>query len=70
MAKDIHPSVQKVECTCSCGNVVEIMSTIGKPSIAIDVCFKCHSFYTGQQKVMRTTQVDKFYEKYKISSES
>ena len=64
MKPDIHPSYKQITVTCSCGNTFETRSTIGKP-IHIDVCSKCHPFYTGKQKIVDTGgRVDKFRRKY------
>lgn len=60
MKADIHPkyySSSKVN--CSCGQNFEIGST--KEMIETEVCFKCHPFYTGKEKVIDTAgRVDKF----------
>ena len=53
MKADIHPAYDKVSASCSCGNVIATRSTLGK-DLHIDVCSKCHPFYTGKQKVMDT----------------
>src|SRR5690349_88656 len=50
MKADIHPKYAKLTATCSCGNVIETGSTLGH-DIHIDVCSKCHPFYSGKQKV-------------------
>lgn len=49
MKAEIHPAYGKLIATCSCGNVVEVGSTLLE-SIHIEVCSKCHPFYTGKQK--------------------
>ena len=53
MKVDIHPSYGAIKATCSCGNVIETQSTLGK-DILIDVCSQCHPFYTGKQKILDT----------------
>ncbi|MBH98127.1 MAG: 50S ribosomal protein L31 [Rhodospirillaceae bacterium] len=64
MKKDIHPAYDKITITCSCGNTFETRSTNGA-DMHLDVCSKCHPFYTGQQKIMDTAgRVDKFRRKY------
>ena len=64
MKAKIHPVYKNISVTCSCGNIFQTRSTIGK-DLHIEVCSACHPFYTGQQKIMDTAgQVDKFRRKY------
>ena len=51
MKTDIHPNYGPIKATCSCGNVIETKSTLGK-DILIEVCSECHPFYTGKQKIL------------------
>jgi large subunit ribosomal protein L31 len=48
----IHPEYVDTTITCACGEVVRTRST--KPNIHVEVCSKCHPFYTGKQKLMDT----------------
>lgn len=65
MKPEIHPEYSEVTVTCSCGESFVTQSTLGKPELVIDVCSKCHPFYTGTQKIMDTAgRVDKFRRKY------
>jgi large subunit ribosomal protein L31 len=65
MQQDIHPSYNIVTVTCSCGNSFKTRSTLGEPALTIEVCSKCHPFYTGKQKIVDTSgRVDKFKQKY------
>tara|TARA_B100000809_G_C15093284_1_gene514037 strand:+ start:1535 stop:1750 length:216 start_codon:yes stop_codon:yes gene_type:complete len=65
MQKDIHPTYKKIKAVCSCGNTFETRSTLGKEIMNLDVCSKCHPFYTGKHKIMDTAgRVDKFKKKY------
>ncbi len=61
--KDIHPKYySKIKVQCSCGNIFEVGST--KESIETEVCFACHSFYTGKEKLIDSMgQVQKFKER-------
>lgn len=69
MKADIHPHYHKVSFKCSCGNVVTVNSTLGKEEQHIDVCGKCHPFYTGKQKLVDTGgRVNKFRAKYSKKS--
>ena len=64
MKAKIHPSYKNISVTCSCGNVFQTRSTIGK-DLHIEVCSACHPFYTGQQKIVDTAgRVDKFRRRY------
>ena len=59
MKKDIHPSFEKATITCACGNVLETRSTKG--DLKVEICSKCHPFFTGKQKLVDTGgRVDKF----------
>ncbi len=64
MKKDIHPDYKKVTITCACGEVIETSST--KENIHIEICSKCHPFFTGKHKLVDTAgRVEKFRRKYK-----
>lgn len=65
MKANIHPKMTQITATCSCGHVVVVDSTLGK-NISLDVCAKCHPFYTGQQKTLDAGgQIDKFKQRFK-----
>ncbi len=64
MKADTHPSYTAVKVTCSCGEIFETRSTSGA-ELNIEVCSKCHPFYTGKQKMVDTGgRVDKFRQRY------
>ncbi|CAL4325749.1 50S ribosomal protein L31 [Buchnera aphidicola (Neophyllaphis podocarpi)] len=66
MRKNIHPKYISVKAKCSCGNIIKIFSTISS-NINIDVCSKCHPFYTGKQRVLDNKgRVEKFNKKFKF----
>ena len=48
MKEQIHPDYQEVKVTCGCGNT--FMTGSVKKELRVDVCSKCHPFYTGQQR--------------------
>lgn len=50
MKKDIHPEYFDCTVTCSCGNTFKTRST--KKEIRVEICSKCHPFYTGKQKLV------------------
>ncbi len=59
MKSDIHPKTSLVTVRCACGNTFETLST--KEDLRVDICSKCHPFYTGKQKLVDTGgRVDKF----------
>ena len=64
MKQDIHPKYEAITATCSCGNVMNIRSTLGK-DINLDVCSSCHPFYTGKQRNVDTRgRVDRFKKRF------
>lgn len=64
MKKDIHPKYEKITVTCACGEIFETKSTLCK-DLLVEVCSKCHPFYTGKQgRVSTEGRVGKFQEKY------
>lgn len=65
MKKDIHPEYEETTITCACGNVINTRST--KKDIKVEVCSKCHPFYTGKQKLMDTGgRVDRFKKRFNL----
>ena len=69
MKEGIHPQYYQATVTCNCGNTFVTGST--KPEIHVEVCSKCHSFYTGQQKTARADgRIEKFNKKYGVKQES
>lgn len=64
MKQGIHPEYTEIKATCSCGNVMNIRSTLGK-DINLDVCSSCHPFYTGKQRNVDTGgRVDRFKKRF------
>lgn len=65
MREAIHPEYKTIKITCTCGSEFETGSTL-KDDLHIEVCSKCHPFYTGQQKLVDTAgRVEKFRNRYK-----
>lgn len=59
MRDGFHPKYQKCVVRCACGETFETQSTL--PSMNVDICSKCHPFFTGKQKLVDTGgRVDKF----------
>ncbi len=69
MKPDIHPDYHEVTVVCSCGNTFQTRSTYGKEEIKLDICSKCHPFFTGKHKLIDTAgRVDRFKQKYQKSN--
>jgi large subunit ribosomal protein L31 len=63
MKKDIHPQYGEAKVRCACGN--EFVTGSTKESIRVEICSKCHPFFTGKQKLMDTAgRVERFRRKY------
>ena len=63
MKTDIHPEYFDSTIKCACGNIVEAGST--KKDIKVEICSKCHPFFTGKQKLVDTGgRIDRFRKKY------
>ena len=68
MREGIHPEYSQATLTCNCGNKFVTGST--KKDIPVDICSKCHPFYTGQQKAdMARGRIDKFNKRYGINNQ-
>jgi large subunit ribosomal protein L31 len=68
MKEKIHPNYQESTIICACGEVIHTRST--KPNLRIDICSKCHPFFTGKQKLVDSAgRVEKFMKKYSKKSE-
>lgn len=64
MNLDIQPKYEEVTITCSCGNSFKTRSTRCE-DFHIEVCDKCHPFYTGKQKIVDTAgRVDSFKKRF------
>ena len=69
MKEGIHPKYGKAVVNCACGNSFETRST--QPEIRVEVCSKCHPFYTGRQKLVDTGgRVDRFKKRFNIDNQS
>lgn len=63
MKKEIHPTYYQATVTCACGETFVTGST--KQSIRVEICSRCHPFYTGQRKFVDAEgRVQKFARKY------
>lgn len=64
MREGIHPEYHQCTVKCNCGN--EFVTGSTKDEIRVEVCSKCHPFYTGSQKLLVEAggRVEKFNKKY------
>ncbi|WP_333654651.1 50S ribosomal protein L31 [Dissulfurispira sp.] len=63
MKEGIHPNYKDVKVSCACGETFTTKSTTD--NIRVDICSKCHPFFTGKQKLVDAEgRVDKFKKKY------
>ena len=68
MKKGIHPKYVETTITCSCGNVIKTRSTV--ENLRVEICSKCHPFYTGKQKLVDSAgRVERFMRKYGLKAE-
>ena len=70
MKKGIHPEYVETKVTCSCGNTFTVMSN--KPELHIEVCDKCHPFFSGKgvAGASKAGRIDKFNKKYGLNKET
>ena len=63
MKAGIHPEYKEVKVSCACGEIFTTRST--RSEIHLDICSKCHPFFTGKQKIVDAEgRVEKFKKKY------
>ncbi|MEA2462567.1 MAG: large subunit ribosomal protein [Acidobacteriota bacterium] len=63
MKPEIHPQYHQVNVHCACGEQWTTGST--KKELRVDICSKCHPFFTGKQKLVDTAgRIDRFQRKY------
>lgn len=69
MKANLHPVYHKVMVVCACGNQFETRSTAA--SVHVEICAKCHPYYTGKQRLIDTQgRVDRFRKKYQTEKAS
>ncbi len=65
MKQGIHPDYVESTVTCGCGETFKTRST--KAEMRVEICSKCHPFYTGTQKIMDTEgRVERFIKRYQL----
>jgi large subunit ribosomal protein L31 len=63
MKKDIHPKYGESTVHCACGETFKTGST--KDELSVEICSKCHPFFTGKQKLVDSGgRVDRFKKRY------
>ena len=63
MKKGIHPKYEEATVSCGCGETFTTRST--KSKIVVEICSKCHPFYTGKQKFLDSAgRIEKFKRRY------
>ena len=65
MKTELHPYFYNATVTCSCVNVFNTGAT--KPTLRVEVCSKCHPFYTGEQRVVDTQgRIERMKRRYNL----
>ena len=63
MKTDIHPKFKQTTVRCACGS--EFVTGSTQDNIRVEICSKCHPFFTGKQKLVDTAgRVERFRRKY------
>ena len=67
MKSGIHPKYHEVVVTCACGETFKARST--NPELRLEICSKCHPFFTGKQKLIDSAgRVERFEKRYKAAN--
>ncbi|MCL0074519.1 50S ribosomal protein L31 [Dehalococcoidia bacterium] len=66
MKEKIHPKYyDEAKVVCSCGNTFTVGAT--QPTLKVEVCSRCHPFFTGEQRIVDTAgQIERFKKRFKI----
>ena len=68
MKEGIHPKYEPTEVRCAFGEVIKTSST--KQDLRVDICSKCHPFFTGKQKLVDTGgRVDRFKKRFNMTED-
>ncbi len=63
MKANIHPNYEETTITCACGEVIHTKST--RKNIRVEICSKCHPFFTGDKRLLDTSgRIERFQKKY------
>ena len=64
MKSEIHPNYDVTTITCACGEVIHTRSV--KQNIRVEICSKCHPFFTGEKKFVDSAgRIERFEQRYK-----
>ena len=67
MKAELHPNYKIVTVQCACGETFQTGTTKNVDVVKVDICSKCHPFFTGKQKLVDTGgRVDKFKKRYNL----
>lgn len=67
MKEGIHPNYKEVTVRCACGETFTTGTTKNVDEMRVEICSKCHPFFTGRQKLVDSGgRVDKFKKRYNI----
>ena len=67
MKAELHPNYKIVTVQCACGETFQTGTPKNVDVIKVDICSKCHPFFTGKQKLVDTGgRVDKFKKRYNL----
>lgn len=68
MKEGIHPEYHDVTVICACGNTFQTGTTKNVSELRVEICSKCHPYFTGKQKLVDTGgRVDKFKKRYNLN---
>jgi len=71
MKPQIHPAYNEISIVCACGETFQTRSTASGKEMRVEICSKCHPFFTGKQKLLDTAgRIERFYRKYGGKPES
>ncbi len=69
--KNVHPNYHNVKVVCACGETFDTRSTYKEDVMKVDICNKCHPFFTGNQKIVDSAgRVEKFNKKFNLDKKS
>ncbi len=65
MKSDIHPDYHEITVNCACGSSYKTRAALAREILSLEICSKCHPFYTGNQRIVDTAgRVDRFQQRY------
>ena len=65
MKESIHPNYHEATVTCACGNTFVTGTTKDTTDIRVEICSKCHPYFTGKQKLIDSGgRIEKFNAKF------